>query len=102
MVELKSALLFGVTMQFKMKMGQNSPGLFYKRYIFPFSTSMYMLSYKKRIIVVGPQQYDCGVCLEAVCPFSQDGACVSKGFCYLYGVNECEACCSVVLIWSVV
>ena len=27
MVELKSALLFGVTMQFKMKMGPNSPGL---------------------------------------------------------------------------
>ena len=44
----------------------------------------------------------CVVCLEAVCPFSQDSACVSKGFCYLYGVNECEACCSVVLIWSVV
>ena len=30
MVELKSALLFGVTMQFKMKMGPNSPAVPHK------------------------------------------------------------------------
>ena len=30
MVELKSALLFGVTMQFKMKMGPNCPAVAHK------------------------------------------------------------------------
>ena len=32
MVELKSALLFGVTMQFKMKMGPNCPAVPHKSF----------------------------------------------------------------------
>ena len=64
---------------------------FYKDYIFPLTTRMYIKNTICLFFVVGPYYYNFLCFLKLCDPFLQCSACVSKGFCFLKCVERVQS-----------